>query len=483
MIAFALIVVGALAQETGETAAPPPPTEQAERTSTPAPTTDDGTAPAKSDPEEPPIDDGGAGDTATPPPADDAAAAPTEPETAASAVELHAAVRIEHALTLVEIDALLDDVAARAGAFGALETLGSSRHGHAIRMLTLTAPGSSSAEKPALLAVGYGRVGEDFGAEAALAFADLLVRNAAVEPYASLLADHVVFVAPALDPDVRAADAEATDETRFDLNFPLGWRPDSLRPGSGDFPLSEVESLAAARFLGRTPNLVLIVGVGGDVGRGAHLATAPWPGAVLPASDALVFETLAGAEARGVALHPWGRLGSSGGSFFDYAFQAFGIYPVAWGRPSEVTSLGAWSDEVARRTAELLFSLPRVRIESDELTELAPGLWQLDVAVRNAGSIPTLSALGDQRQVPGELMLRLDGAKLVATARRSDADEAYQLARLHGADDGVSLGGPWLGGGETRWLRLIVEGDPGTRLGLSAASARAGSSRLERVLE
>ena len=420
-------------------------------------------------------------------------AAPNEPVLNTDGAETTPPFRVDHALEYSEIENALDGLALRAGDQGTLETIGHSRGGRAIRVLSLTAPGTPRSDKPALMAVGFGRIGHAYGAEAVLAFGSLLVENAQVEPYASLLTDHVVMLAPALDPDLRAPDTEGPDETRFDLNFPLGWRPGSLRPGAGDFPLSEVEALAAARFLGRLSNLVLIVGVedGTREARARPASTeeqgySPWPGAKLPDSDARVFEALVGADARGAELRPWSRLGSLGGGFFDYAFQSFGVYPVAWTAPptpGSAQALADWTEDVARRTAGLLFSLPRVRIERDELTELAPGLWQLDVAVRNAGSIPTLSALGDERLASGGLMLSLSGAKLVATARRDGPDEPYQLAHLHAADEGVSIGGLLLGGGETRWLRLIVEGEAGATLELNAASARAGSARLERVLK
>lgn len=403
--------------------------------------------------------------------------APAQEESPLSSPE---ELRLDRRLDLDGIEAALSSLAARAGEHGQLERLGLSTGDRPIRLLRLTAPGPGAALRPALLFAATGAAQQD--AEAVLAFGDLLVRGQAEDPVATLLAEHVVLLAPALDPDARVGAPRAT---RFERNFPLGWRPAALRPGSGDVPLSEPETRLAASLLDATKNLALIVGVvDGCVALDSE--SGPWPGAELPPADREVLRRLAEANdrAEGPRLLPWDRLGSGGGGFLDYAYQAYGIYPLAWRSPDARTpdDLAAWADIVARRTANLLLSLPRVSIEEEDLTELAPGLWQLDVAVRNGGTIPTLSALGAERFVGAELLLTLEGARVVATARRSSAEEPFQSARLHSKDGGAGLACGTLGGGETRWLRLVLEAERGSELELRGAAARAGAARLRVVL-
>ena len=45
-------------------------------------------------------------------------------------------------------------------------------------------------------------------------------------------AAHTIYLAPALAPDMRVATEAPGREVLFDRNFPLGWQPASLRPGS-----------------------------------------------------------------------------------------------------------------------------------------------------------------------------------------------------------------------------------------------------------
>ena len=181
---------------------------------------------------------------------------------------------------------------------------------------------------------------------------------------------------------------------------------------------------------------------------------------------------------------PWGRLGSPGGGLFDFAYQARGIYPVAWAGPepgTEPDRFAEWTRSAAEHALELLRRLPRVRIQLAELIELAPGLWRLDLAIQNAGSIPTQSVLGNRRGVSGEIALAVRGAALVATARRGGVDEPFRsasLVREAGPEGVLALEGTSLGGGETRWLRLILEGETGARVDLAAESARGGTARM-----
>lgn len=388
---------------------------------------------------------------------------------------------LDHALAYEEIATELAALAAAHPELAALETIGQSRAGREIQVLTITDPaGGAAEEKPALFLVDFGAPGRSYGAAACLGFARDVLDRAQSEPeIAELLAGHTIYLAPALDPDGEAHGDVPPRAVSFDRNFPLGWLPATLRAGSGDVPLSEPETLVTARFLNAHENLVLIAATDEPGANGSHSGV-PWAGAELPEDDRGALERLCASGGDGLELFPWSVLGSPGGGLFDYAYQALGVYPVAWAgpdAPSDAADVATWVDRVALRVGELLRLLPTMRIENDGLEEIAPGLWQLDVAIRNAGSIPTLSVLGGRRQVAAHLSLSLSGARVVATAQRGAGEDTFRAARLDG-EPGFALGGGVLAGGETRWLRVILEGESGTVLEVSGAAVRAGRAAL-----
>jgi len=362
-----------------------------------------------------------------------------------------------------------------------IETLGHSPLGHELQVVTLTDPSTGSPEeKPGLFFVDHRAPGDTRGAEAVLAFGWSLASRAGHEPgIEALLADHVVYLMPACDPDARVVeDRTARAPIEFDLNFPLGWLPDSLRPGSGAFPLARPETEALAGFLAAHTNLVLIVSVAPP----GPAADGPWRGAEFPEADREALDALSASFSgrADLELRPWGRLGSPGGGLFDHAYQALGIYPVAWvGAEADAASVKA----IAKGTLGLLRRMPRMRIDPAAMREVAPGLWEVDVAISNGGVLPTLSALAAKRRTSGELYLDVEGTKLVATARKHDADAPFRTARLHPGSEAIDLLGSTLRGGETRWLRLILEGEAGTVVELQGVGVRAGSLRLELELQ
>lgn len=432
-----------------------------------------------------------AGQERGPAPAEEAAPAAAVGQASPGTSEAETAalgpLRIDHHFDAAEIEARLRALAERAGPLGRLEAIGESRGGRPILVLRLSADPQGSAEagsdsRPALLFAGFHPgVGEGASAdaEAVLAFGDLLVGAASEEPVAELLASEVILLAPSLDPDARAASASPV---RFDRNFPIGWRPATLSPGAGNYPLSEPATKAAAELLFAHPNLSLVVAVCPTEEAGGQ-EDSGWASETVPDADRAVFEELASASSQegGLELRPWTRLASPGGGFLDTAYLVHGIYPVSWSGPrtSDPAGLEPWAREVARRSLELVRVLPRVEITSDHLDELAPGLWQLDVAVRNIGRLPTLSALAAQRRLGGTLELSLSGAHLVATARRAREGGAFERAELHQGNGSVALGAGILGGGETRWLRLVLETEGPACVELVGRSRRAGDARLE----
>ena len=421
-----------------------------------------------------------------------------------------------------EIERRLVALAQAAGELGELETLGESRGGRPVRALTLTrATGERRGEVPLLLLADASPRGTTHGAEAILALGRHVLRGLDAAPLRELLTDRALVLAPLLDPDARAPEASTDEEReRFDANFPLGWRPASLRPGSGDYPLSEPTARATAAWLHERTAVGILMTVGAPSASAlpGALEPVPWPGAELPPADARVFERLAaelGVDGR-LELVPWDRRPSAGGGLMDYAYQGLGIFPLAWVAPeagAEAAKREAWLAAFVERAGPMLERLPRVDVERDALEELTPGVWQLDVAIRNVGPTPTLSALAAEHRLSRPLEITLEGARLVASARRASPQEPYRVGsfRPSGAGGAASTGDTAaapgstesaeatgavgdlvvvecegdgiLGGGETRWLRLVLEAQAGSRVVLTARSVRAGTARLALELQ
>ena len=159
-----------------------------------------------------------------------------------------------------EIEAELSFLVQRYPELCRLDVLGRSVGGRDIPLLVVTLLGQRSAEdKPALFFFDAGPPGLG-GAETTLEFARRLLALGSEESMAAILRQTAVYIAPTLDPDLRAP-REAAVRSDFQLNFPVGWLPEALRPGSGDFPLSRPETMATVRFLESHPNLVVMLGL------------------------------------------------------------------------------------------------------------------------------------------------------------------------------------------------------------------------------
>jgi hypothetical protein len=302
----------------------------------------------------------------------------------------------------------------------------------------------------------------------------------------ALLTHAELVLAPTLDPDARSAPGSATGAVpaaartvRFERNFPSGWQPDAVRPGSGRITLAKPETLAAARFLTELDGCAVLLGFVPSAPRGA-----PYAGAELPAADREVFAKLGAAlELDGASsLVPWFELGTGGGGLFDFAYQARGIYPLAFTLPSEeelaAGGLAGFTGAVRARVLRCLTLLPRVEIRQEGLERLASDTWQLDVRIQNVGVVPTASALALHR-ARSDVVLHLDGAKLVATAKRPSSGAAYTDASFQVR---APLSGGTLAGGEGRWLRLILEAGAGAEVRVTASSPWSGSDALRVVL-
>lgn len=406
-------------------------------------------------------------------PAPVAAPPPTEARPAAPAVTWPLAIE--------GIEQHLRGIASAHPGVAALEVLGKSAGGREILALRLglRTEGEPSARPVLFLADHQGAASA--GPEALLALgwqvADEIERDEGVR---LLFSRATLVLAPALDPDARAAGGAPRAGARFERNFPSGWQPESVRPGSGRTSLSTPESLAAARYLANLRGCAVLLGFVPAGQRGE-----PYAEAELPAADREVFAKLGAAlELAGAPpLVPWYELGSPGGGLFDFAYQARGVFPLAFVLPAEdelaAGGLATFTAEVSARVLRCLTLLPRVELEQEALERLASDTWQLDVRIQNVGIVPTSSALARHRDPLADVALRLDGARLVATARKPSSSAAWTDASFQARP---SLSGGTLAGGEGRFLRLILEGGAGADVRVTAASLWAGSDVLQLAL-
>jgi hypothetical protein len=362
----------------------------------------------------------------------------------------------------------------------ALEVLGRSTGGREILVLRLGARDEPEKRPRPVLLLADHLGPTSAGPEVALELAWQACEGFALdERLRALLTYSTLVIAPALDPDARAAPSEPRSAVRFERNFPSGWQPESVRPGSGRIPLSQKETLATASFLTSLDGCAVLLGFTPPAPRGV-----PYAGAVLPEADREVFTKLGAAlELAGAPpLVPWFELGSPGGGPFDFAYQACGMYPLALVLPPEgelvAGGLAGFAAQVATRVLRCLTLLPRVELVREGLERVATDTWQLDVRIQNAGIVPTSSALTLHREPLADVRLILDGAKLVATARRPADGATYGQPEI----PRTPLFGGTLAGGEGRWLRLILAGGTGDEVRVTASSPWAGSAEVQVAL-
>jgi hypothetical protein len=406
--------------------------------------------------------------------------------------------RVEWPLGSEALASHLRGIAEAVPTIAELESLGRSAGGREIFVLRLGLRDGRERDRPTLLLVDHmGRASAGPEAMVTLGWrvASEYERD---ERLQALLARTNLVLAPALDPDLRSEsipgfvlDAStndsatspplaATKRERFEHNFPSGWQPETLRPGSGRVSLSKPETLAAARYLTSLGGCAVVLGFTALVPAGA-----PYRGAELPDQDREVFRRLVAAlERPGTRpLIPWFELGSPGGGFFDFAYQARGIYPVLFGLPpeEELARTGAepFVEDVCARVLACLEILPRVELAEEAVERLAVDTYQIDLRLRNAGVVPSTSALARRREAPTDVVLELAGAKLVATARRPSRGEDY-------TDPAFQVRSPLaagtLAGGEERWLRLWVEAGSGAEVSVTASSPWSGRTDLHSTL-
>jgi len=355
-----------------------------------------------------------------------------------------------------------------------LETFGQSAGGRPLVALRLGAR-----EAAPILFVGEHRGTASAAPEAMVELAWRLCEDLARdEELRAFFAQRTLILAPALDPDRRVAGEPPA--VRFELNFPSGWQPESVRPGAGRTSLARPETLAVARYLSELRSASVVLGFTERLPRGSA-----YPGAELPTADAEVHTRLRAAlelPGHGAPV-PWFELGSPGGGLLDFAYQARGLFALALPLPGEdelvAGRAAAYVEPLRTWVLGCLRQLPRVELAHEGLERLGSDTWQLDVRIANAGLVPTLSAQQRQRERGADVALELVGAKLVATAKKTTHQAPYTDASFQLQSP---LAAGTLAGSEGRWLRLILEGQSGAEVRVTSRSPWAGTDALSLVL-
>lgn len=245
------------------------------------------------------------------------------------------------------------------------------------------------------------------------------------------------------------------DAGRFGVDFPVGWKPGSLRRGAAEVPLPSEGTRVLAEWLLARRDLGVVVALDG-------------PDRDVPATDDPAGPLLAAALGSDAVLRPVG--GPEDGGWLDHARVACGQWVVA-PRANGLAEAGA--DEVLR----LLGELPRLSLRLADAKPLAVGLWQVDLEVANAGGLPCEPPRrAGRRPVAPPALLTVEGVRPVAVARREGEVASFHVGRVR---QGAQVEPP-LGSRARRTVRLVVQldGESG-EMDVTLASARLGAHRLE----
>ena len=337
-----------------------------------------------------------------------------------------------------------------------LRSLGRSGEGRELYVVELGELGEHSrSERPALVVVPDLEGDARSAAQATMAVLATLLREADRE--GPLLERVTWYVMPAPLPDRldTQSPSGSVDPTH---NFPVNWDPWCSQP-PGPYPLCLPETRALADLLTRVPRLAGAVLVGEravDVGRYAV--------ADVSSSDLEVQGWLSAEVPLGAGSSP------RSGGFREFCFAHAGLFVLDLPQSlcSDPVLLGGHLGDCARALPTLSFSPPRFE-------SLAGGLWQVEFALINLGLLPTGSAAARCRGAAGRVSLGWEGARVRALCVGDPRTGTFEV--LSPGERAPFLAA--LGSREARRLRLVVQGESGARLVITARSPRAGGARLE----
>jgi hypothetical protein len=265
-------------------------------------------------------------------------------------------------------------------------------------LLTLggrTGPGPDG--RPALLFAGWG---DQASVDTALALAGRLLEPA----QRSLLDRATVYLLPVLGPAPELGTAPVPAR-----NFPVGWRPETVIPGSGPYPLAAPQARALAEFLQGRDNLVVLLALADGP------CTGPEVSAILAdAYRAELARLRAPAQAGGPVLAPSSLCPATAAS---YAWAACGVFPARIDEPQVLDAL-ARPLALARAGAalEAVRSLPHLVVSDPTVEVLSARQVRVDLRVENTGALPTRSASAAAFGHAAPVELIVEGAAVLACA-------------------------------------------------------------------
>lgn len=392
-----------------------------------------------------------------------------------------------HTYGAAELEQALLELAAAYPEFVRALDYGHSRDGRRLIALALAAECTSVEQelaRPALFLGDAAQGGDLRGGEALLFALYSLLQNHAREPgLAELLRTRVLYFAPLLDPDQRArlcgeASSGPPDPelARFELNFPIGWRPASAAEPSGAHPLSEPHTAALASWLGERANVALALAFENGPER-ARRAASDLEDA--QARDLVLLAPIAADAQRGALALEDAELDLQRAGLLAHLGELHGAFALrARWTQHEVGQDGLL--EVARAVTRLAQALPVLALEEANVQPMGEGLWRVELVAANRGELPSASERARERRLAAEAVLSLHGARLVSAAVRAPESSSYHVLRSTSAELALAPLAP----GERRALRLVLAAPQGESAPTGAVefrlrAARAGRTSLE----
>ncbi len=383
-------------------------------------------------------------------------------------------------------EAELARLAAAHPTFLRIDTLGTSRQGRRLALLTVGDVANGVDGKPAALlatdlGVASGKAPE--GPQAVLFAVRTLLERAEREPaVAQLLAGTTLYAVPAPDPDgLFAPEATTARACRLDRNFPAGWQPsDAIDCPQGPYPCSEPETRELARLVAQRTNVAaLALFTRDDHARPVSPSATDTPLARIAGAAGLDVAQLQADQAAAVAepgslaafararagacvlvLDPWTGAGAATTGERAAAAPPAGFLPLA---PA---------------VEGLLRELPRLGGRIVRAERLRERLWLVEVELRVAGGLPTAS-VDEHQKSPASVWLDVDGARVSKIGLGREGQPVGNLDVPRSATWRIGH----LKGAESARLHLAVEGEAGGVLRLVFRSLRGGRVELEVALQ
>ena len=164
--------------------------------------------------------------------------------------------------------------------------------------------------------------------------------------------------------------------------------------------------------------------------------------------------------------------------YTEYDHPEFGAIlvggPNRWS--SRVTPPFLLEEEAHRNFAFTMFharQMPLLRFGRLDIKELSPGLWQVDVAIRNERHIPTRTSAARRNNIGMNdlLLFESDGASVVAAGRLGDFNDR-QMREIRFEPQRIQLDGG-IAGMDQAIFRYIIRGEAGGSFTLSYKAEKA----------